>query len=100
RGLSPLPGAAGVPDMSVAQQRREAMLQRIAELRALEQRADDLSAKARPVFERRGQLLPRERVALLLDAGAPCLPLCTLAGYLQDTPDPAASVPGGGMLAG
>ena len=76
------------------------MLQRIAQLRALEQRAADASAQARPVFQRRGQLLPRERVALLLDPGAPWLPLCTLAGYLQDTPDAERSVPGGGMLAG
>jgi geranyl-CoA carboxylase beta subunit len=44
--------------------------------------------------------LPRERVALLLDPGAPFLPLCALAGFMQDTPDPAKSVPGGGMIAG
>ena len=85
---------------SVALQRRDAMLQRIAQWRALEQRAADKSAGARTVFERRGQLLPRERVGLLLDAGQPFLPLCSLAGYLQDQKDPAASVPGGGMLAG
>jgi geranyl-CoA carboxylase beta subunit len=76
------------------------MLARIAQLRALEQRAADESAKAKPVFDKRGQLLPRERIGLLLDAGAPYLPLCTLAGFLQDTKDPAASVPGGGMVAG
>ena len=66
--------------MSPLAERREAMLQRIALLRALEQRAEQASAQARPTFERRGQLLPRERVALLLDPGAPWLPLCTLAG--------------------
>jgi geranyl-CoA carboxylase beta subunit len=88
---------AGSP---VALQRREAMLQQVARLRALEQRADAKSAEARPVFERRGQLLPRERIGLLLDAGRPFLPLCTLAGYLQDQKDPAASVPGGGIVAG
>nr|WP_236598836.1 carboxyl transferase domain-containing protein [Ramlibacter monticola] len=76
------------------------MLQQVARLRALEQRADAKSAEARPVFERRGQLLPRERIGLLLDAGRPFLPLCTLAGYLQDQKDPAASVPGGGIVAG
>lgn len=83
-----------------AQQRRAAMLERIAQLRALEQRAADKSAEARPVFERRGQLLPRERIGLLLDPGAPWLPLCSLAGYLQDTKDAQASIPGGGMIAG
>ena len=58
------------------------------------------SAKSKPVFDKRGQLLPRERVALLLDPGAPYLPLCSLAGFMQDNKDPAASVPGGGMVAG
>ncbi|MDO5626123.1 MAG: carboxyl transferase domain-containing protein [Pseudomonadota bacterium] len=83
-----------------AQARRAAMLARIDAWRALEQRAVDASAKAKPQFDKRGQLLPRERVALLLDAGAPWLPLSPLAGYLQDTPDAAKSVPGGGMVAG
>jgi geranyl-CoA carboxylase beta subunit len=84
----------------VAQQRREAMLARIAQLRALEDRAAQASAKSRPVFDKRGQLLPRERVALVLDAGSPYVPLCSLAGFMQDTKDPAASVPGGGIVAG
>ena len=84
----------------VAQQRRAAMLARIAQLRALEQRAADASAKSRATFEKRGQLLPRERIGLLVDAGAPWLPLCSLAGYRQDTPDAAKSVPGGGVVAG
>jgi geranyl-CoA carboxylase beta subunit len=86
--------------MSAAPDRREAMLARIAQLRALEQRAADKSAEAKPVFDKRGQLLPRERVALLLDAGMPYLPLCSLAGFLQDHKDPQASVPGGGVIAG
>jgi geranyl-CoA carboxylase beta subunit len=83
-----------------AQRRRAAMLARIAQLDALRERSAAASARSRPVFDKRGQLLPRERVALLLDPGAPWLPLCELAGYLQDTSDPAASVPGGGMVAG
>ncbi|HYE41537.1 MAG TPA: carboxyl transferase domain-containing protein, partial [Ramlibacter sp.] len=85
---------------AAARQRRAAMLARLEQLRALEQRAADKSAEARPVFEKRGQLLPRERVGLLLDPGAPWLPLCSLAGYLQDQKDPLGSVPGGGMIAG
>lgn len=83
-----------------AMQRREAMLSRIAALRALEERSAAASAKSRPAFEKRGQLLPRERVALLLDAGAPWVGLCSLAGYLQDNKDAAQSVPGGGVVAG
>ena len=85
---------------AVALARRDAMLSRIATLRALEQRAADASAKSKPVFDKRGQLLPRDRVALLLDPGTPYLPLCSLAGWLQDTPDADTSVPGGGIVAG
>jgi geranyl-CoA carboxylase beta subunit len=88
------------PHSGPAQARRAAMLERIATLRALEQRAADASTKSRPVFDKRGQLLPRERVALLLDPGAPYLPLASLAGWLQDTPDADRSVPGGGVIAG
>lgn len=83
-----------------AQERSAAMLARIAQLRALEERAAAASAKSKPVFDKRGQLLPRERVALLLDPGTPYLPICALAGFLHDTKDPAESVPGGGIVAG
>ena len=85
---------------ATAQARREAMLNRIAALRSLEQRAASASAKSKPVFDKRGQLLPRDRVALLLDPATPYLPLCSLAGWLQDTTDPDKSVPGGGIVAG
>ena len=85
---------------AVAQQRRTAMLARIAQWRALEQRAEAASEQSRPIFEKRGQLLPRERIALLLDAGMPWLPLCSLAGYGQDSRDKENSVPGGGVVAG
>ena len=88
------------PHSEQAAQRRDAMLARIAQLRVLEERAAAASAQSAPVFHKRGQLLPRERVGLLLDPGAPYLPLCSLAGFLQDTKDPEKSVPGGGMLAG
>ena len=83
-----------------AGQRSAATLKRIEALRELEQRAAQASQRAKSQFEKRGQLLPRERVALLLDSGSPWLPLCTLAGFMQDRDDPAKSVPGGGMLAG
>lgn len=88
------------PRGSVALARREAMLQRLAMLRGLEARAADASAKSKPVFDKRGQLLPRDRVALLLDPGTAWLPLASMAGWLQDTPDADRSVPGGGVVAG
>lgn len=88
---------AGAPD---ALRRREALLARLQGLRDLQEGAAAASARSLPQFEKRGQLLPRQRVALLLDAGAPWLPLMDLAGYLHDTKDAARSVPGGGVIAG
>jgi geranyl-CoA carboxylase beta subunit len=79
---------------------RERMLETLARVRDLEQRTRDRSAAAGPRFARRGQLLPRERLALLLDPGAPFLEFSTLAGYRLDDPDPDKSVPGGGVVAG
>jgi geranyl-CoA carboxylase beta subunit len=72
----------------------------LMQVRTLEERTRLASAKAGPRFAKRGQLLPRERLGLLLDAGAPFVELSTLAGYLFDRPDPAASVPGGGFVVG
>ncbi len=83
-----------------ALQRRQAMLEGIHKLRELELRSAECSKKAQAVFEKRGQLLPRQRIALLLDPASSFLPLCSLAGYLQDSTDPQTSVPGGGMIAG
>ena len=80
--------------------RRAGMLDLLGQVRALEQRTRAKSEASRARFEQRGQLLPRERVALLLDAGAPFLELSTLAGYGMDTEDLARSVPGGGVICG
>ena len=79
---------------------RDAMLAQLGRVRAAEQRAVDASARSRERFEARGQLLPRERIALLLDPGAPYLPLCTLAGLGMDRPELDKSVPGGGVISG
>jgi len=79
---------------------RDHLLTLIEELRALEARTEAASAKSAPRFAKRGQLLPRERLGLLLDAGAPFLTLSSLAGFLLDVDDPAKSVPGGGCVAG
>ena len=82
------------------QARRAGMLDLLGQVRALEQRTRAKSEASRARFEQRGQLLPRERVALLLDAGAPFLELSTLAGYGMDTEDLARSVPGCGVICG
>jgi geranyl-CoA carboxylase beta subunit len=79
---------------------REHMLGLIARLRARETRTRDESAKGKPLFDKRHQLLPRERIARLVDPGAPWLELCSMAGFCLDNPDPEKSIPGGGMIAG
>ncbi len=79
---------------------RAAMLDLITRVRTLEQRTREASAASKPRFEKRGQLLPRERLALLLDPGAAFLELCTLTGYRLDVADDDKSVPGGGIIAG
>ena len=67
--------------------------------RAVEQGVLDKARQARARFEKRGQLLPRERLGLLLDAGAPFIELCPLAGYkLHDDKD--GTLAGGGLIAG
>ncbi len=82
------------------QQNRTVLLGQIGQLRALEARTRAASASSQPLFDKRGQILPRARVARLLDVGAPFLELSTLAGYLADTPDAEKSIPGGGLIAG
>ena len=76
------------------------MLALIDRLRVLEARARAASAAAKERFHKRGQLLPRERVALLLDPDAPFLELSTLAGFGFDVADAERSVPGGGLIVG
>src|ERR1700722_16610715 len=88
------------PSSDAYRANREGMLALIARMRGLEDRTRAASAAARERFHKRGQLLPRERVALVLDPGAPFIELSTLAGYMFDVPDADKSVPGGGVVAG
>ncbi|MCZ8316082.1 acyl-CoA carboxylase subunit beta [Phreatobacter sp.] len=89
-----------VPTAEAFAANRAAMLALIDRQQALEERARRASAAAGPRFHERGQLLPRERIALLLDPGAPFLELSTLSGYGMDHPDLEKSVPGSGVIAG
>lgn len=79
---------------------RAGMLALIDRMRMLEERTRAASASAKDRFHKRGQLLPRERVALVLDPGTPFIELSTLAGYMFDVPDADKSVPGAGVIAG
>src|SRR6201747_1604868 len=76
------------------------MLALIARMRGLEESTRTASAAAKDRVHKRGRLLPRERVALVLDPGTPFIELSTLAGYMFDVADADKSVPGGGLIAG
>ena len=78
---------------------RAAMLVAIEQVQQLEQNLLNKAAEAKAKFDKRGQLLPRERLNLLLDPGAPFLELASLAGYkLHDDKDGSSA--GGGLIAG
>ena len=76
------------------------MAERLADVRRLEQQVMAESASKRDRFDRRGQLLPRERVAQLLDRGSGFLELSTLAGLGMHDDDGRKSVQGGGSIVG
>ena len=76
------------------------MLGLVDQLASLNARAPALSAMKKARFEKRGQLLPRERLARLLDPGLPFLEIGNLAGYLLDTAEEEKSIPGGTIIAG
>lgn len=79
---------------------RQGMLDLLGQLEEIEARTRAASERSRARFEKRHQLLPRDRVALLLDPGRPFVELSKLAGYGLDRPDLEKSVPGGGVIAG
>lgn len=79
---------------------RAAHLALIDEFRGLEAQVRAVSARASAKFEKRGQLLPRDRVAMLVDRDAPFLELSTLAGLGLHEDDGAQNVFGGGSIAG
>ena len=74
-----------------------ALVEKLCELNA---RAPARSAKRKERFAARGQLLPRERLARLLDPGMPFLEIGNIAGYLLDTQEEEKSIPGSTIMAG
>ncbi len=89
-----------IPDSETSQQNRAAHLKLIGAVRALEAKVQTVSARAGPKFAKRGQLLPRDRVALLLDRDAPFLELSALAGIGMHDDDGNENVYGGGAITG
>lgn len=82
------------------QQNRAQMLALVEGFRALEAAVRAHGEAKRPKFEKRGQLTPRERVARLLDPGAPFLELSTLAGYKMHDDNGRKDTLGGGNITG
>jgi geranyl-CoA carboxylase beta subunit len=76
------------------------MQERLDEVRALEAKVVAESASKQDKFEQRGQLLPRERVARLIDRGSVFLELSTLAGLGMHDDDGKKAVLGGGSIVG
>jgi geranyl-CoA carboxylase beta subunit len=76
------------------------MRERLDEVLALQAQVVVASAARRETFEARGQLLPRERVARLLDRGSDFLELSPLAGLGMHDDDGRKSVLGGGSIVG
>jgi geranyl-CoA carboxylase beta subunit len=88
---------ANAPGMA---ENRARHLELIAEFRGLEAKVLEASAKAEKKFRARGQLLPRERINLLLDRGQPFLEISTLAGLGMHEDNGKSNVYGGGGISG
>jgi geranyl-CoA carboxylase beta subunit len=76
------------------------MHERLARVHALQAQVVAESAAKVARYEQRGQLLPRERVARLLDRGTPFLELSPLAGLGMHDDDGKKAVMGGGSVVG
>jgi len=79
---------------------RERMLALVEQFRGLEQQVRESSGRKAKKFIKRGQILPRQRVEMLLDRGAPFLELSTLAGYKMHDDDGKKNIAGGGNIIG
>jgi geranyl-CoA carboxylase beta subunit len=76
------------------------MRERLDEVLALQARVVAASASKAATFDKRGQLLPRERVARLLDRDSDFLELSPLAGLGMHDDDGKKAVMGGGSIVG
>ncbi len=88
------------PQSESFQRVRAQMLALIDTFRTLEDRVRNLSNSQEAKFRARKQLLPRERIALLLDRGSPWLEFSTLAGFRMHDDDGEKNVLGGGIICG
>ena len=88
------------PNSPAFKENRAAMLDQINELRELERMIRARSEQSRGRFQSRNQLLPRDRLELLLDRGAPWLELSTTAGYKTYDDDGGDNISGARLITG
>ena len=86
------------PQSAAFKAHREEMLALLEGVRTREAQVVTLSEKKRTKFEKRGQLLPKDRLALLLDRGRPVIELCALAGLGMHDDDGERHIQGGNSL--
>jgi geranyl-CoA carboxylase beta subunit len=79
---------------------RDDLLGLVEHINELENRVHLASGKKTELFKKRGQLLPRDRLALLLDPGASFIELSTLAGLGQHDDDGEENIFGAGIIVG
>ena len=78
---------------------RAAMLEKVEGFRAIEARVTEAAEAMRTRYETRGNIMPQDRLNLLLDPGSPFLELSSLAGYMMyDDRDGTGA--GAGCIAG
>lgn len=75
------------------------MLKTVDDFRAIESTVIDAAETSRERYAKRGMLLPRDRLNLLLDQGTPFLELSSLAGFKMFD-DKTGSSAGAGTIAG
>ena len=88
------------PQSESFQRERAQMLALIDSFRTLEDHVRNTSNNQEAKFRARKQLLPRERIALLLDRGSSWLEFSTLAGFRMHDDDGEKNVLGGGIICG
>jgi len=97
--MTPLESLVDTRSAAYADNRAQ-MIALVDHVRALEAGVRACGERSRPRFEKRQQLVPRERVALLLDPGTPFIELASLAGYKMHDDDGKKNIAGGGSIIG
>ena len=77
----------------------EFMKSYVEKVRTVERNQRATEEAYRPKAEKKGKMLPRERLAHLLDPGTPFLELSSIAGYLMNG-DTDGSTSGGNIIVG